>query len=191
MRGLAAAVETEAVAAAAAAAERVRVKRRATSADASQTVTATVTRLARERERERETASAREGAAARVRVAREAASARGSADRTGNVRRSTNVSKAEGLRDGFAGRRPGSGGAVFVTSGSREESRERRRAEVYAFNRLMCASELAATRAFMRGGPGFGAGPGGEEVAGRAGSWSDAESDVEDAAEPLPRHLRV
>ncbi len=60
---------------------------------------------------------------------------------------------------------------------------------MYAFNRLMCASELAALRAFMRGKPGFGAA--GKEVAGRAGSWSDAESDVEDASEPLPRHLRV
>ena len=64
-------------------------------------------------------------------------------------------------------------------------------------SRLMCASELAATRAFMRGfkleGGGF------EKVAGTKGSagfkagggWSDAESDVEDASEPLPRHLRV
>ena len=68
---------------------------------------------------------------------------------------------------------------------------------MYAFNRLMCASELAATRAFMRGGvkpvsSGFEKVAGTKGLAGfKAGGWSDAESDVEDVAEPLPRHLRV
>ena len=67
---------------------------------------------------------------------------------------------------------------------------------MYAFNRLMCASELAATRAFMRGfkleGGGFEKVAGTKGLAGfKAGGWSDAESDVEDVAEPLPRHLRV
>ena len=68
---------------------------------------------------------------------------------------------------------------------------------MYAFNRLMCASELAATRAFMRGGvkpvsSGFEKVAGTKGLAGfKAGGWSDAESDVEDASEPLPRHLRV
>jgi hypothetical protein len=74
---------------------------------------------------------------------------------------------------------------------------ERRRAEVYALNRLMCASELAALMAFMRiPKPGFNNAVGtGKEpgFARKAGSrdWSDVESDAEDACEPLPQHLRV
>ena len=134
-----------------------------------------------------------------MRVAREAASARGSADRTAvgsKAARDDDGNPFSGFRRFGSGRRALEGSRASSASSSssasatREESRERWRAEVYAFNRLMCASELAATRAFMRGESGLGAA--GEKVrAGRAGGWSDAESDVEDASEPLPRHLRV
>jgi hypothetical protein len=136
-------------------------------------VRALETRAAEEKEA-RDAAVARE-AARRLKTSRDAASARAERVRVEEEHRRRKDEEARALG---------------------ETRRERRRAEVYALNRLMCASELAALMAFMRvPKPGFNnaVGPGKEEppTYRKTRDWSDVESDAEDACEPLPQHLRV
>ena len=156
-------------------------ERRVRSADASTRTRAAhaarvrelETRAAEEKEA-RDAAVARE-AARRLKTSRDAASARAGRVRVDEEHRRRKEEEARALG---------------------ETRRERRRAEVYALNRLMCASELAALMAFMRvPKPGFknAVGPGKEEppTYRKTRDWSDVESDAEDACEPLPQHLRV